>query len=227
VPEGDTLAWAANRIRPALEGRVPEAIETPHPRHARERWPERLAGRVVTSVDTHGKHLFLRFEGGLVLHSHLGMTGAWDMYGHGRPWRRPRSHAWLVLRSAGHEVIEFDGPLLELLTEGRTVRHRAVPAIAASRRSHPPNRRCAARSADGSRDRQPVEGRRVLGSGGRPLAARGESVRRRGSGDHRWSPSPNAPLRGRGTAPGQAKRLPARRSSVSSLRNRDRRARTG
>ena len=88
MPEGDTIAYAAHRIRPVLEGRVPEEIETPQPRHALDRWPERLRGRAVVSVDTHGKHLFLRFEGDLVLHSHLGMTGVWGVYGPGRRWGR-------------------------------------------------------------------------------------------------------------------------------------------
>lgn len=119
MPEGDTIAYAANRIRPVLEGRVPESIETPQRRHALDRWPERLGGRAVTAVDTHGKHLFLRFEGDLVLHSHLGMNGVWGVYGPGRRWGRSRSRAWLVLRRGGSEVVQFDGPLLELLTEGR------------------------------------------------------------------------------------------------------------
>ena len=65
MPEGDTIAWPANRIRPVLEGRVPDEIRTPQPRHGRDRWPERLGERVLTRVDTHGKHLFLRFDGGL------------------------------------------------------------------------------------------------------------------------------------------------------------------
>jgi endonuclease-8 len=119
VPEGDTIAYAANRIRPVLGGRVPDSIETPHPRHSLDGWPRRLAGRAVRSVDTHGKHLFLRFEGDLVIHSHLGMTGVWGVYESGRRWGRSPGRAWLVLRSAGHEVVQFDGPLLELLTEGR------------------------------------------------------------------------------------------------------------
>jgi endonuclease-8 len=119
MPEGDTIAHAAHRIRPVLEGRVPDDIETPHPRHALDRWPERLAGRAVTSVDTHGKHLFLRFEGDLVIHSHLGMTGVWGVYPDGRRWGRSPSRAWLVLRAAGHDVVEFDGPVLELMTESR------------------------------------------------------------------------------------------------------------
>jgi endonuclease-8 len=120
MPEGDAILYAANLIRPVLEGRVPDEIRTPHPRHTFDRWPERLAGRTVTRVDTHGKHLFLRFDGQFALHSHLGMTGAWGVYGHGRRWRRSASRAWLVLRSGPDEVVEFDGPLLELLTDGRT-----------------------------------------------------------------------------------------------------------
>ena len=120
MPEGDTIAYAANRIRPVLEGYVPEEIETPHPRHALDRWPDRLRGRAVRSVDTHGKHLFLRFEGGLALHSHLGMVGVWGVYRGGRRWGRSQRRAWIVLRRGDAEVVEFDGPLLELVTEGRT-----------------------------------------------------------------------------------------------------------
>jgi endonuclease VIII len=119
MPEGDTIAYAANRIRPVLEGRVPDEIRTPQPRHALDRWPARLAGRTVSRVDTHGKHLFLVFEGELVIHSHLGMSGAWGVYGPGRRWGRPARRAWIVLRSGDAEVVEFDGPLLELMTAGR------------------------------------------------------------------------------------------------------------
>ncbi len=127
MPEGDTIHHAANRIRPVLAGRVPDEIRTPHPRFARDRWPERLAGRAVTAVDAHGKHLFLRFEGGLTLHSHLRMTGAWGAYRHGRRWRRAARRAWLVLRAGDHEVVQFDGPVLELLTAART---RTDPRLA-------------------------------------------------------------------------------------------------
>ena len=119
MPEGDTILRAANRMRPVLEGVVPQEILTPQPRHARDRWPERLAGRAVERVETHGKHLFLRFEGYLVLHSHLRMTGAWAVHPHGARWRRASRRAWLVLRARDHEVVEFDGPVLELMTGAR------------------------------------------------------------------------------------------------------------
>src|SRR3712207_4248906 len=98
MPEGDTIHYAANRIRPILAGKVPDDILTPHPRFRVDRWPERLAGRTVTGVDAHGKHLFLRFEGDLVIHSHLRMSGSWRVLDAGRTWPRSPRAAWLVLR---------------------------------------------------------------------------------------------------------------------------------
>jgi endonuclease-8 len=129
VPEGDTIHHAAKRIRAALLGREIESIETPHPRHRLDRWPDRLAGRGVAAVDAHGKHLFLRFEGDLTLHSHLRMGGQWGIYRHGERWRRSPRRAWLVIRTADHEVVQFDGPVLELMTESRTRFDRRLAAL--------------------------------------------------------------------------------------------------
>ena len=129
MPEGDTIHYAANRMRPVLEGRVPEEIMTPQRRHAMDRWPERLAGRAVSAIDAHGKHLFLHFEGDLVLHSHLRMTGVWGTYERARRWGRSPRRAWLVLRTPSHEVVEFDGTVLELLTESRARFDRRLAAL--------------------------------------------------------------------------------------------------
>src|SRR5919198_4322022 len=120
MPEGDTIHSAARRIGAALVGRPIESIETPQPRDALDRWPERLEGRGVRAVDAHGKHLFLRFEGDLTLHSHLRMTGLWGVYERGRRWGRSPRRAWLVLRTDQHEVVQFDGPVLERMTDSRT-----------------------------------------------------------------------------------------------------------
>jgi endonuclease VIII len=120
MPEGDTILAAARRVGAALVGKPIVEIETPHPRHALDRWPERLGGRAVRAVDARGKHLFIRFEGDLTLHSHLRMTGQWGVYRRGQRWRRSPSRAWLVIRTDKHEVVEFDGPVLELMTDSRT-----------------------------------------------------------------------------------------------------------
>ncbi len=120
MPEGDTIHAAARRIGDALVGREIESIETPQRRHAMDRWPERLAGRAVRAVDARGKHLFLRFEGELTLHSHLRMGGWWGVFGRGERWRRSPRRAWFVIRTPDHEIVQFDGPVLELMTEGRS-----------------------------------------------------------------------------------------------------------
>jgi len=116
VPEGDTIHYAANKIRPVLQGHVPDSIETPHPRFGRDRWPEKLDGAAVRSVDAHGKHLFIRFDNGLTIHSHLRMTGKWRV----RPgdWRTPRN-TWLILRHGNMLVAQINGPVLELMTAAR------------------------------------------------------------------------------------------------------------
>jgi len=129
VPEGDTIHYAARRIRPILEGHVPDEVRTPHPRFRMDRWAERLGGRAVTSVDAYGKHLFLRLEGDLVIHSHLRMTGSWGTYRDGQRWRRSPRRAWLVLRRGGREVVQFDGPVLELMTEARTRFDQRIAAL--------------------------------------------------------------------------------------------------
>jgi endonuclease-8 len=128
MPEGDTIHHAAGRIRAVLQGRVPEEILTPQPRHRADHWSQRLHGRSVRSVDAHGKHLFVRFDGDLTLHSHLRMTGLWGVYRLGVRWRRAPRRAWLVVRSGDWEVVEFDGPVLELMNDSRT---RSDPRLTA------------------------------------------------------------------------------------------------
>jgi len=118
VPEGDTIHYAARRIRAALEGHVPDEILTPHPRFAREGWPEQLAERRIIGVDAVGKHLLIRFEGGLVIHSHLRMHGRWRVVPADERWRRSRG-TWLVIRREETEVVQAGGPVLELMTAAR------------------------------------------------------------------------------------------------------------
>jgi len=120
MPEGDTIYGAARRIRAALVGKEIASIETPQRRFERVRWPERLSGRAVRAVDSKGKHLFIRFDGDLTLHSHLRMNGWWGVYERGRRWGRSPSRAWLVIRTADHEVVQFGGPVLELMTDSRS-----------------------------------------------------------------------------------------------------------
>jgi endonuclease VIII len=113
MPEGDSLHRAARRLQVLVGERV--AVETPHPRAAAERVAERLDGRKLLSVEAVGKNLLLSFEGGLVLRSHLRMTGRWQVVNEGA--RRVGS-PWLVLTGGGHEAVLWNGPVLELSARG-------------------------------------------------------------------------------------------------------------
>ena len=144
MPEGDTIHYAANKIRPVLEGQVPDEIATPHPRFGRDRWPQRLQGQAVKSVDAHGKHLFLRFENGLVIHSHLRMTGKWRV--RDRATFAPPRNTWLLIRRGEMLVAQINGPVLELMTE---LPHAAGPADRRPRPRHPRPRARRARSSCG------------------------------------------------------------------------------
>ena len=110
MPEGDALHRAA-RVLQALVGERVE-VETPHPRAAATGVAERLDGRRLEGVEAVGKNLLLRFEGGLVLRSHLRMSGRWRVEPRGKSRvGRP----WLVLRGAEREAVLWNGPVLEML----------------------------------------------------------------------------------------------------------------
>lgn len=128
MPEGDTILWAATRMRPVLEGRRVEVTQT-HRRFSKDRWQERLGGHTITAIETHGKNLFVVFDHELLLHSHLRMTGVWDVRPVGGRWRRAPSRAWLVLRADGQEVVQYDGPVLELMTAARRRFDRRLAAL--------------------------------------------------------------------------------------------------
>jgi endonuclease-8 len=115
VPEGDALARAAHRLQVLVGERV--EVEAPHPRAAVKRVAERLDGRRLVAVEAVGKNLLLRFDDGVVLRSHLRMSGRWSV----RPRHtRPRSSGrpWLVLRGSEREAVLWNGPVLELDDRG-------------------------------------------------------------------------------------------------------------
>lgn len=104
-------------------------VESPNPRAAATGVAEQLDGRRLERVEAVGKNLLLTFEGGLVLRSHLRMSGRWtvrdrDAVASGRPW--------LVLRGTGQEAVLWGGPVLEL-------NKRAVRRLGPDILSQPPD----------------------------------------------------------------------------------------
>jgi endonuclease-8 len=115
MPEGDSLSRIAVALRPHLAGRTVTL--------ARARLPgpviSKVVGKRIAAVDTAGKNLLIRFDGGLELRTHLGLHGSWHRYRPGEAWRRPASRASLVLEVPGAVAVCFDAPVVELF-ETRT-----------------------------------------------------------------------------------------------------------
>jgi endonuclease-8 len=124
VPEGDSLHRAAARLQPLVGQRL--AVEAPHPRAAVLRIAEQLDGLVLERVEAVGKNLLLTFEGGVVLRSHLRMSGRWQLRPRGE---RRVGRPWLVLGGDRHEGVLWNGPVLEL---GGRSRPRLGPDILAT-----------------------------------------------------------------------------------------------
>lgn len=75
MPEGDTIWRAAESLRAALQGKTLT--------RARPDNLKRLAGATVVDVKPVGKHLIIRLDNGLAVHSHMRMQGAWHVYRRG------------------------------------------------------------------------------------------------------------------------------------------------
>jgi endonuclease-8 len=118
VPEGDTIHRTAASLRLGIGGEVLRAFEAP-----RLTPPFPAEGETVGPIEARGKHLLVRFSGGLVLHTHMRMTGSWHQYRPGAPWRRPRRSARVVLRTNPAVAVCFDAPVVALLDEPAVARH--------------------------------------------------------------------------------------------------------
>jgi len=109
MPEGDTIFRTAAVLRSALEGKLvlgaqPEGLK-------------RLTGRTVSAIEPVGKHLVIRFDNGLALHSHMRMRGVWQVYKPGERWRRPAWQVRAALETADSVAVCFNAPVVELVRD--------------------------------------------------------------------------------------------------------------
>ncbi len=114
MPEGDTVWHAAKRLREALAGRVLTRSDFRVPRYA----TTDLTGRRVTESLSRGKHLLTRVEGGVTVHTHLKMEGAWRV----RPAaaRLSEGHrARLILANDDWQAVGYQLGVVEVLATGQ------------------------------------------------------------------------------------------------------------
>jgi endonuclease VIII len=118
MPEGDTIWRTAAALRERLVGRT-----------VRRSSHTGLEERVVEGVEPVGKHLLVRFEGGWVLRTHMGMTGTWHLYLPGERWRKPPFRARVLLECEDVVAVCFSAPTVELTRDTRPALAHLGPDI--------------------------------------------------------------------------------------------------
>jgi endonuclease-8 len=113
MPEGDTIHVTAASLRRALGAGPLTAFEAP-----RTTGPPPRPGERIERIEARGKHLLMRFEGGVTLHTHLGMDGSWRIAPGGEAPTVPRGPGRSAAVSTARAVaICRDAPVVELLDD--------------------------------------------------------------------------------------------------------------
>ncbi len=124
MPEGDTIHRTAARLRPALIGRRLEKFEAPRLVGLRPK-----IGSVIEAVEATGKHLEITFDDGLVLHTHMRMSGSWHLYRLGENWRKRLQSARVVIQVEGWLAVCFNAPLVEVFRVEDRRRHPGLGSL--------------------------------------------------------------------------------------------------
>jgi endonuclease VIII len=110
MPEGDVVWYTARRLHEALAGRTLTRSDFRVPRLA----TADLTGDVVTETASRGKHLLTRTRGGLTVHTHLRMDGAWRVQPAADPIRE--SHRIrLILANHDCQAVGYQLGVVELI----------------------------------------------------------------------------------------------------------------
>ena len=92
---------------------------------------ENITGKRVISVDRRAKYLLIRLEGGLVMLSHLGMSGRYRIYNDTPPALEPHDHLELVTDKG--VVIRYNDPrrfgILDLFAEDQVATHKLLASL--------------------------------------------------------------------------------------------------
>src|SRR6266566_1227275 len=114
MPEGDVVWRVSRQLDEALAGQALTRSDFRVPRFA----TTDLSGRVVREALSRGKHLLIRVDGGVTVHTHLRMDGSWRIWPAGRP--APRDHrVRLVLENARWQAVGYLLGVVEVVPTAR------------------------------------------------------------------------------------------------------------
>ena len=118
MPEGDTIHRTASALRTALVDHKMIRFEAPRLVGVVPR-----AGRTIERVESHGKHLEIEWDDGVILHTHMRMSGSWHVYRLGEPWQRPHREMRVVIETETWVAVCFNAPTVETYRSPGLSRH--------------------------------------------------------------------------------------------------------
>ena len=112
MPEGDTIHRTAAALRTALVDKKMVRFDAPRLIGVVPR-----AGRTIVGVEATGKHLEIEWDDGIILHTHMRMSGSWHLYRIGEPWQRPHREMRALIVNESWEAVCFNAPVVETYRE--------------------------------------------------------------------------------------------------------------
>ena len=126
MPEGDTIFRAARTLHRALAGKPVVQFESVFPALTRVHDDTPLTAQTIEGVSAAGKHLLMRFSGGLVLRTHMRMNGSWHIYRPGEPWQRARRDMRVLVATDDFVAVGFNVPVAEFIPARNLERHEEL-----------------------------------------------------------------------------------------------------
>jgi endonuclease VIII len=124
MPEGDTIHRVAAALRTALVDKKMVRFEAPRligivPR----------AGRTIERVESHGKHLEIEWDDGIILHTHMRLSGSWHVYRKDDSWQRPHREMRALIEVADWTAVCFNAPVVETYRAPDAHRHPGLGGL--------------------------------------------------------------------------------------------------
>ena len=126
MPEGPTIRVTADKLRDALLGRRIAHFFCRYKKALAEAWAAKIDGCCVVAVRSRGKNLFVEFDSGWVLYTHMLMWGSWHVYEVGEPWTKEERKARVVLGTDATVAVLFSAPVCELLHRDDLAAHKTA-----------------------------------------------------------------------------------------------------
>jgi len=118
MSEGEIIHRAASAMRTALGGKAMTRFDAPS-----LVGPVPQAGRTIEMIESRGKHLEIEWDNGMILHTHMRLSGSWHLYRQGEKWRRPYQQMRASIENRDWVAVCFNAPLVETYRRPDKRRH--------------------------------------------------------------------------------------------------------